>query len=215
MAPWAVPLSLLACFLAVKWAYLYYFTQSESAVRLEWHHWCEGICKLKRAMHCCCHTGISYLITLKHSRYFSFWTSGGFYCSKELTLTAVQLLCTVMLLAAVQQSESAVRMHVCLISFPFGSHRAPCWSSLSCTVGSHQLPILCTVVHLLLVPLSQFLVFTLEILFLGLDHMVFSFLISLCLICILFFLLCTVLSHRFHKIMCSPPPSHMNVLSDT
>ena len=40
--PWAVPLSLLACFLAVKWAYSYCFTQSESAVvRLEWHHWCE------------------------------------------------------------------------------------------------------------------------------------------------------------------------------
>ena len=63
----------------------------------------------------------------------------------QLLFSGVQLLYNVVLLSAVQQSESVIRIHTSplfFISFPSGSPQSTQFSSLCYTVGSHQLSIL-------------------------------------------------------------------------
>ena len=60
-------------------------------------------------------------------------------------LIGVQLLYNVVLVSAVRQSKSAIRIHISLppwISFPFRSPQGMEWSSLCCTVGPYYLSIL-------------------------------------------------------------------------
>ena len=62
-----------------------------------------------------------------------------------LIFIGVQLLYNILLVSAIQQSESAIRIHISplfWISFPFKSPQSDEQSSLCYTVGSHQLSIL-------------------------------------------------------------------------
>ena len=68
-----------------------------------------------------------------------------------LFFIGVQLLYNVVLVSAVQQSESAICIHISTlfwISFPFRSPQSTEQSSVCYTVGSHQLPILYIVVYI-------------------------------------------------------------------
>ena len=75
-------------------------------------------------------------------------------CSNVISfssLIGVQLLYNVVLVSAVQQSESAIHIHISpsfWISFPFRSPQTTEQSSLYYTFCSHQLPILYTVVYI-------------------------------------------------------------------
>ena len=63
----------------------------------------------------------------------------------------LEYICFTVLVSAVQQSELAMCIHVSppfCISFPLMSPRSGEWHRLRCTVGSHQLPVLCIVAHL-------------------------------------------------------------------
>ena len=69
---------------------------------------------------------ISCLFTLTSC--FSFFNSVVFYCFhfcfQKLIFIGIQLICNIMLLSSVQQSESAIHTHISppfWISFPFGS----------------------------------------------------------------------------------------------
>ena len=67
-----------------------------------------------------------------------------------LIFIGVQLLHNVVLVSSVQQSESAICIHISLpfwISFPFRSPKSTEQSSLSYTVGSHQLSISYTILY--------------------------------------------------------------------
>ena len=71
----------------------------------------------------------------------------------------LQLLSNVVLVSAIQQSESAICRHISppfLIFFPFGSPRSVELSSLCYTVGSHQSPFTHNSVYTS-IPLSQFI----------------------------------------------------------
>ena len=77
----------------------------------------------------------------------------------KLIFIGVQLLYNVVLISTVQQSESVIRIHISPlfgISFPFRSPQSTEQSSLSYTVGSHQLSILYIVsVVYMSIPISQ------------------------------------------------------------
>ena len=69
----------------------------------------------------------------------------------KLIFIGVQLLYNVVLVSAVQQSESAICIHISplfWISFPFSSPQSTEQSSLCYIVGSHQLSVLYIVVYI-------------------------------------------------------------------
>ena len=77
-----------------------------------------------------------------------YWRHAGVEEAKDfflfkLIFIGVQLLYNVVLVSTVQQSESAICVHISAlfwISFPFRSPQSTEESSLGCTVGSHELP---------------------------------------------------------------------------
>ena len=78
-----------------------------------------------------------------------------------LIFIGVQLLYNVVLVSAVQPSESVIHIHISplfWISFPFRSPQSTEQSSLCYAVGSHQLSILYIVVYIYMsIPISQFI----------------------------------------------------------